>query len=73
MTSPADDDETGPSFAAGPNTVCFTCAGFRKVSEPRIYVIQATRETETGMTMGEWRTCPHCGGAGRIAGVVPPC
>ncbi|MBB5071977.1 hypothetical protein [Saccharopolyspora gloriosae] len=42
------------------------------MSEPRLYVIQATRETETGMSMGEWRSCPHCGGAGRLPGLQPP-
>ncbi|WP_258718653.1 hypothetical protein [Saccharopolyspora gloriosae] len=42
------------------------------MSEPRLYVIQATRETETGMSMGEWRSCPYCGGAGRLPGLQPP-
>lgn len=66
------DDEPSPLFGQGPNTVCFSCGGFKKISEPRIYVIQATRETETGMTMGEWRTCPQCKGLGILPGITPP-
>lgn len=66
-----DDNEAG-DFARGPNAVCFTCGGFRKVSEPRVYVIQATADTRAGMTMGEWRDCPHCGGTGRRIGLHPP-
>lgn len=59
-------------FAHGPNTLCFTCGGFRKLSEPRVYVIQATSDTTAGMTMGEWRDCPHCHGAGHIRGLSAP-
>ncbi|MBK0869173.1 MAG: hypothetical protein IJH84_04955 [Saccharopolyspora sp.] len=66
------DEQDGPGFEEGPNTVCFGCAGFRKLSEPRLYLIQATTDTQTGMTMGEWRTCPHCNGAGKLPGVRPP-
>ncbi len=65
-------EQDNPAFAQGPNTVCFTCGGFRKLSEPRVYVIQATEELQTGMTMGEWRTCPRCGGSGQLPGVHPP-
>lgn len=56
----------------GPNTVCFTCGGFRKVSEPRVYVIQATAEMQTGMSMGEWRSCPQCDSSGQLPGLRPP-
>jgi hypothetical protein len=72
------DDEQGANhqtevdFAHGPNAVCFTCGGFRKTSEPRVYVIQATEEMQTGMTLGEWRTCPQCDGAGQLPGLQPP-
>lgn len=59
-------------FARGPNTACFTCGGFRKVNQPRVYVIQATEELRTAMTMGEWRTCSHCRGAGQLPGLHPP-
>lgn len=59
-------------FAAGPNAVCFTCGGFRKVSEPRVYVIQATAEMRTAMSLAEWRTCPQCGGAGQLPGLRAP-
>ncbi len=70
-----DSDSESPgseSPARGPNTVCFSCGGFRKVSEPRVYVIQATSDTRTGMSMGEWRDCPHCGGVGHLSGLIPP-
>jgi hypothetical protein len=59
-------------FGQGPNTVCFTCGGFRKISEPRVYVIQATAEMQTGMSMGEWRSCPQCASAGQLPGLKPP-
>ena len=64
------DDEV--DIAPGPNAVCFTCGGFRKVSEPRIYLIQATSDLHTAMTMGEWRTCPQCKGTGQLSGLGPP-
>jgi hypothetical protein len=67
-----ENRETEVNFADGPNAVCFTCGGFRKISEPRLYVIQATADTQTGMTMGEWRTCPQCRGAGQLPGLQPP-
>lgn len=60
------------SFASGPNAVCFICGGFRKVSDPRVYVIQATADTQTGMTLAEWRDCPKCHGEGLLPGVRPP-
>lgn len=59
-------------FASGPNAVCYTCGGFRKISEPRLYVVQATEEVATGMTMAEWRTCPQCHGDGMLRGLNPP-
>jgi hypothetical protein len=59
-------------FSQGPNTACFSCGGFRKVSEPRVYVIQATPDLRTGMTMSEWRSCPQCGGSGQLHGLRPP-
>ncbi|GAA4846582.1 hypothetical protein [Saccharopolyspora rosea] len=65
-------DETGRPLAHGPNTLCFTCGGMRKLSNPRIYVVQATEQTETGMTMAEWRTCPQCDGSGMLPGIQPP-
>lgn len=52
--------------------VCFTCGGFEKLSEPRLYVIQATPELTTGMTMAEWRTCPQCNGEGHLPLRRPP-
>ncbi|WP_460961965.1 hypothetical protein [Parasphingorhabdus pacifica] len=66
------DEEEAPRFEDGPNTVCFTCGGFRKLSEPRAYAIQATAELTTAMSMGEWRTCHECRGSGRLAGLTPP-
>ncbi len=65
-------EKDGPAFADGPHTVCFGCGGFRKISEPRVYVIQATPELQTGMTMGEWRTCPYCSGAAQLPGLQAP-
>lgn len=59
-------------FATGPHAVCFTCGGFRKISEPRVYVIQATTDMQTGMSLGEWRTCPQCQGSGQVRGLCPP-
>ena len=46
--------------------VCFTCGGFQKIAEPRLYMIQATPDLTTGMTMQEWRTCPQCRGDGLV-------
>jgi hypothetical protein len=66
------DDKDEAEFANGPNAVCYTCGGFRKVSEPRLYAVQATREIETGMTLAEWRTCPQCHGKGQLPGITPP-
>ncbi|WP_223839841.1 hypothetical protein [Saccharopolyspora pogona] len=40
--------------------LCLTCGGLRKLGEPRMYVVQATEDMRTGMTMGEWRTRPQC-------------
>lgn len=65
-------EQDAPKFEDGPNTVCFTCGGFRKCSDARAYVIQATAELTTGMNMAEWRTCRKCHGSGRIAGLTPP-
>lgn len=59
-------------FASGPRAVCFTCGGFRKVSEPRVYVIQATTEIRTAMSLAEWRTCPQCNGSGQMHSLHPP-
>ncbi|GAA2807275.1 hypothetical protein [Saccharopolyspora taberi] len=67
-----DGENEGLDIASGPNAVCFTCGGFRKVSEPRIYLVQATADLHTGMTLGEWRTCPQCSGAGQLSGTAPP-
>lgn len=64
--------EGDAEFAEGPNALCFTCGGFRKISEPRIYVIQATVEMQTGMSLSEWRTCPQCEGAGQLSGLRSP-
>lgn len=58
--------------ANGPNALCFTCGGLRKISEPRLYLIQATEDLQTGMTMAEWRSCPRCGGKGYVPGIQPP-
>ncbi|MDR7301198.1 hypothetical protein [Haloactinomyces albus] len=65
-------DSEAENFAQGPNTLCFTCGGFRRVSEPRVYVIQATTDMQAGMTMAEWRTCPHCRGTGHLRGLDAP-
>ncbi|GAA0539759.1 hypothetical protein GCM10009533_43630 [Saccharopolyspora spinosporotrichia] len=67
-----DEERDRADIAGVPSAVCFTCGGFRKVSEPRIYLIQATADMWTGMTMGEWRTCPQCTGEGQLPGVRPP-
>lgn len=69
---PERGDSGASDFAHGPNTVCLICGGFRKLSEPRIYVMQATSDTTAGMTMGEWRDCPHCGGSGLLRGLRTP-
>ena len=68
------DQPTGgdADFAEGPNTLCFTCGGFRKISEPRLYLIQATTEVQTGMNLSEWRTCPQCEGTGQLPGTPSP-
>jgi len=76
----ADDDQDqnqdeGDDYSAanhGPNAMCFTCGGLRKISEPRLYVVQATEDLQTGMTMAEWRTCPQCKGKGYLPGLAPP-
>ncbi|GAA4867574.1 hypothetical protein [Saccharopolyspora cebuensis] len=68
---PSEQPE-GSAFERGRNTVCYSCGGFRKISEPRLYEIQATEELTTGMTMGEWRPCPQCDGAGLLPGLRPP-
>ncbi len=61
-----------PDFARGPNSLCFICGGYRQISEPRLYVVQATRELRTGMTLGEWRPCPQCAGNGQLPDLHPP-
>ncbi|MGW1681318.1 hypothetical protein [Saccharopolyspora sp. NPDC002376] len=66
------DQGQPPVFAGGPNAICFTCGGFKKVSDPRLYMIQATEDLMTGMTLAEWRGCPQCGGDGILAGLRPP-
>ncbi|MGP4020436.1 hypothetical protein [Saccharopolyspora sp. 5N708] len=66
-----DSNDTGID-AHGPNALCFTCGGLRKISEPRLYVVQATEDLQTGMTMAEWRTCPQCEGKGYLPGLHPP-
>ncbi|WP_017973386.1 hypothetical protein [Actinopolyspora halophila] len=66
------DEKRSVDFSRGPNTVCFTCGGFRKVSEPRLYMIQATEDTRAGMTLGEWRDCPDCRAGGLLPGIRPP-
>ncbi|MCI2417480.1 hypothetical protein MOQ72_08595 [Saccharopolyspora sp. K220] len=71
MADQGDKDNTGIE-AYGPNALCFTCGGLRKISEPRLYAVQATEELHTGMTMAEWRTCPHCEGKGYLPGLAPP-
>lgn len=64
--SDSEDSENGP------NSVCHTCGGLRSLSEPRLYVVQATEKLSTGMTMAQWRTCPHCSGKGYLRGIHPP-
>lgn len=54
------------------NTVCPTCGGFRKINKPRLYQIQVDEDLKTGMTMGEWSTCPQCDGDGHLPGLQPP-
>lgn len=54
------------------NTVCPTCGGFRKVNNPRLYQIQVDETLTTGITMGEWKTCPQCNGDGHLPGLQPP-
>ncbi|MBB5156332.1 hypothetical protein [Saccharopolyspora phatthalungensis] len=70
----ADQDDGDDNWVEknGPNSLCFTCAGLRKISEARLYVVQATEDLQTGMTMAEWRTCPQCGGKGYLPGLQPP-
>lgn len=48
------------------SAMCFTCGGFQKVNNPRLYQIQVDERLTTGMTMGEWKVCPQCHGAGRL-------
>ncbi|MER7083030.1 hypothetical protein SAMN02982929_01717 [Saccharopolyspora kobensis] len=66
------DEGQPPVFDRGPNAICFTCGGFKKVSDPRLYMIQATEDLTTGMTLAEWRGCPQCGGDGILTGIRPP-
>ena len=68
----SDDEDRPPEWASGPNAVCYTCGGLRKVTQPRLYVIQVTEDMQTGMTMNEFRTCPQCDGRGWLPGLVPP-
>lgn len=72
MPDEDDQDDLNELYANGPNALCFTCGGMRKISEPRLYVIQATEDMQAGMTMGEWKTCPHCKGKGYLPGINPP-
>lgn len=72
MDQQDSSDSASGDFAQGPNTLCFTCGGFRQLSEPRVYVIQATADTRAGMTMAEWRHCPHCKGTGHLRGLRAP-
>lgn len=64
--------EDQPAFERGLRPLCFTCGGFRQISEPRLYVIQATHDLQTGMTLGEWRTCRQCAGNGQLSELLPP-
>lgn len=68
----ATDDDDEPHFNSGPHTVCHTCMGMRGYTEPRLYLIQATEDTQTGMTLGEHRTCRDCNGTGKLPGLQPP-
>ncbi|RCW45307.1 hypothetical protein DFQ14_103276 [Halopolyspora algeriensis] len=68
MTSDQDNSD----FARGPNTLCFICGGYRRIGEARLYAVQATSDLQTGMTMAEWRTCPHCEGTGQLRGLRAP-
>lgn len=61
MNTEADSHEPGPLAA-----MCFTCGGFQKINNPRLYQIQVDDRLTTGMTMGEWKVCPQCGGSGRL-------
>lgn len=63
------DDNTEPPRKM--HAVCFSCGGFEKISEPRLYMIQATPDLTTGMTMSEWRPCPQCHGRGYLP-LQPP-
>lgn len=70
MDEPTNGHER--SLADGPSALCVTCGGFCKVSNPRVYVIQATTDTKAGMTLAEWRDCPQCGGTGHLSGLRAP-
>ncbi|MBE9374155.1 hypothetical protein IQ251_06800 [Saccharopolyspora sp. HNM0983] len=69
---PDDEDGGTRALPAGPNALCFTCGGLRKLSEPRLYAVQATEDLQTGMTLSEWRSCPQCSGKGYLNGLNPP-
>lgn len=66
------DDDSDDTVGNELNTVCLTCGGFRQVSEPRLYAIQATEDLRTGMTLAEWRVCPQCQGTGLLPSLTPP-
>ncbi|GAA0524187.1 hypothetical protein GCM10011581_44890 [Saccharopolyspora subtropica] len=72
MTTEPGESGDGESTPAGPNAVCHTCGGMQRISTPRLYVVQATNELTTGMTMAEGRTCPQCKGRGSLSGLQPP-
>lgn len=61
MNTEEDSHEPGPLAA-----MCVTCGGFQKISNPRLYQIQFDERLTIGMTMGEWKMCPRCGGSGRL-------
>lgn len=53
------------------SAICFTCGGFQRINNPRLYQIQVDENLVTGMTMGEWKTCPQCHGDGRLPPQAP--
>lgn len=53
-------------FDAGPHAICFTCSGVQRTTTPRLYQIQIDEQLTTCITIGEYRTCPQCHGAGQL-------
>lgn len=53
------------------SAICFTCGGLQRVTNPRLYQIQVDENLTTGMTMGEWKTCPQCNGSGHLPPQAP--